>query len=207
MGNSAPLGKIHLLICPRRPPAGRFCHNPSMRFPVFLRTLALSCVLLSPMAHADPDKPAKPRTGPLASCVDKARHLIAELLPFAEQIAGKALDVKPPSNVVLFWISPSGAPTEQATAHVFGHSIQIHKAFCTKDDGVKAAILAHELGHIIEGETGQASPWITAEKWADRATEIRATRHALDIFYRGGRDIRAFRREYDPEHLEKAGLR
>lgn len=148
-----------------------------------------------------------PKSTHLTACAVTARQLITELLPFAEQIAGKPLEVKLPSSVVLFWISPGGVPTEQATAHVFGNSIQIHKAFCIKDNAVKAAILAHELGHIIEGESSQASPWIMAEKWADRATEIRATRHAIDIFQRAGRDVQAFRREYDPKHLEKAGLR
>lgn len=142
-----------------------------------------------------------------AQCTASARQLIAELRPFAEQIAGKPLEITLPRNVVLFWISPSGASEEPATAHVFGTSIQIHKGFCVKDDEVKAAIIAHELGHLIEGESSQASPWIMAAKWADRITEIRATRHAIDIFHRSGRNPDAFRREYEPRHLEKAGLK
>ncbi len=142
-----------------------------------------------------------------AQCAASARQLINELRPFAEEIAGKPLEITLPRSVVLFWISPSGVSEEQATAHVFGKSIQIHKGFCIKDDEVKAAIIAHELGHIIEGESSQASPWIMAEKWADRSTEIRATRHAIDIFQRSGRNPDAFRREYEPRHLEKAGLK
>ena len=157
----------------------------------FLWFFALSCVVTLPTTHAASpsslNSMSSANSANSASCTATARQLINELLPFAEQIAGKTLDVKLPRNVVLFWIPPNGATEEQATAHVFGNSIQIHKAFCIKDDTVKAAIIAHELGHIIEGESSQSSPWIMAEKWADRITEIRATRHAIDIFHRSGR--------------------
>lgn len=140
------------------------------------------------------------------ACVATARQLIAELLPFAEQIAGKPLPVVAPRHVALLTIAPAGIIGYQETAHVFGAHIEIHPHFCRRDKEVQAAIIAHELGHLIDGQSGQMSPAISAAQWADRTTEIGATRHAIEIFRRAGKDVAAFRREYQVSHLEHAGL-
>ena len=142
------------------------------------RALILALFFITNLAYAD--------------CTDEVRTLVDSMLPYAEQIAGKKIDVR-----VQLVAGDKGMEEENAAAeYVFSESggkdtIKVQTPFCGLPAASMRASIAHELGHGIDRQritlyNGMGSPW------PRQPTEISATARAVEIYGLAGWDLSDF---------------
>ena len=150
--------------------------------------------------HALPD---------VKTCLRDAREAIDTLKPAAEKVSGKPLDVVPPTMVDIF--SSARPPGQRQdtfvdyTARVDGNDVRVAADFCRASAAAKLAIIAHEMGHIIDAAAG-AEPGQGHRGWNADPREISATRRGSEILRAAGVDDLGFALTLPAEHLVPAGI-
>lgn len=150
-------------------------------------------------------------------CAASAQSLVRELLPGAERIVGRKLNVLGPDGVLLFRIDGVEVSQDDEVAYVTfrpgdedGRINVFERTFCRFGRGERRAVMAHELGHVVDQAlTGNLSrpcrmPCVQPQ-WLERDSEVRATAYGFLILRALGEDGRQVLRHYvgQPAYLER----
>lgn len=143
------------------------------------------------------------------ACLRDARQAIEKLQPAAESVLGKPIDVAPPTMVDVY-ASAAGLGDRRDeslkyAARVDGKQIRITTTFCRSAAGIRLAIIAHELGHILDTAAG-TTPVAGASNWNLDPREISATHHAGKILHAAGIGNLDLIAAMPAEHLAHAGI-
>lgn len=90
-----------------------------------------------------------------------------------------------------------------------GSQVSIYESFCKEPLAFQQAVLAHELGHVVDVAEAGKRP-ATGLSWQDRPAEIEATRQGLKIMAAAGLDVRAMQVFYShtsEKYQRAAGLK
>jgi len=151
-----------------------------------------------------------PRAGiDVKICLEQARAAIDRLTPAAETVLGKPIDIRPPTTVDIFSSVRTHGKIDAFSityaARVEGKEIRIAMDFCNKSEAYKLAIIAHELGHVVDNEAGTA-PDKGQPNWITDPRELAATRRGGDILRVAGIGTLDMVTNLPPEHLVAAGV-
>lgn len=134
---------------------------------------------------------------------------IDKLRPAAEAVLGRSIDIVPPTMMDIYSSSGSrnGNPDQGIpyAARVVGREIRVAEAFCRASEGLRLAIIAHELGHVID-EAADTVPMSGSPDWSTDPREISATRRASEILRAAGIGILDLVAALPTEHLVRAGI-
>lgn len=120
----------------------------------------------------------------------QAQAIFAKLLPFAEQIAGKRIDVILTSTDADRAENLGGGGAALYRHGVDGgpDHIAVSEALCAAPAELQRPALAHELGHGINQQTIAEVDYVNLngdlmlKPWQARPTEIAATARAIEIY-------------------------
>lgn len=150
-------------------------------------------------------------------CAESAQSLVRELLPGAERIAGRKLNVLGPDGVLLARIDGADVSQDDEVAYVTfrpgdedGRINVFERTFCRFDLTERRAVMAHELGHVVDQAlTGNLSrpcrmPCVQPP-WLERESEVRATAYGFLVLRALGEDGRHVLRHYvgQPAYLAR----
>ncbi len=143
------------------------------------------------------------------ACLRDARLAIEKLQPAAERVLGQAIDVAPPTMVDIY-ASAAGLGDRRDeslkyAARVDGKQIRITATFCRTAAGSRLAIIAHELGHVLDTAAG-TTPVAGSPNWNADPREISATRRGREILSAAGIGNLDLIAAMPAEHLAHAGI-
>lgn len=173
-------------------------------------TLGILAAIVT-LAMGNTDASAQSRQPPLdvKTCLREAREAIDTLKPAAEKVSGKPLDIVPPTMVDIFSSARTHGQRQDNfvdyTARVDGNAVRVAADFCRASAEAKLAIIAHELGHIIDAASG-TEPGQGHRGWSADPREISATRRGSEILRAAGVDDLGFVLALPAEHLVPAGI-
>ena len=145
-------------------------------FLIFAATaLAITAVALQ---QSEPELPDE-------ACIQSAQAIAADLKPYAEAVAGQSLAIEvlggvPP--ILSRMVEERGGM--RVVAQINAHrQIVIYPIFCPGPAGFKEAMMAHEIGHLIDFSINPEPvfwrSWRHAlEPWETRPMEIKANGYA-----------------------------
>lgn len=153
----------------------------------------------------------------LRQCAESAQSLVRELLPGAERLAGRKLNVLGPDGVLLARIDGAEINIDDEVAYVTfrpndadGRINVYERTFCRFKHQDRRAVMAHELGHVVDqaltGSLGQPCRMpCVRPPWLERESEVRATAYAFLILRSLGEDGRQVLLHYlgQPAYLER----
>lgn len=111
-------------------------------------------------------------------CLNAAKTLIGELLPYASLVAGVEVTAHPPTKITFY--SHHMADFHYPLAERRNDDILVYSDFCDRSRGEQRAIIAHEIAH-----TEKLTPIATDTNkvtWAKRRQEIAATAWAIAMY-------------------------
>lgn len=129
---------------------------------------------------------------PSTACLAVAKAIAVDLQPFTDAVAGKPVVVSVVAGIPPLWTSLT-TNTDLVPAEIgSNHEIIVHSAFCEMSPMYKAAVIAHEIGHVIDFE-GDTFPTLSRfhnnvfTPWRDRPMEKMANGYGKEIIrLRGG---------------------
>lgn len=136
--------------------------------------------------------------------MDVAQAIVDDLQAPADQVAGKHVALKVEAGKPLLWTAMLNDGGSIAAEIDYNHTIVVHNLFCSLRPEHKAAVIAHEIGHLIDFAIDPTPivfrlPQTVFNTWHNRPMERAANNyakqlieikhgdpHIIDVFEGGG---------------------
>lgn len=161
---------------------------------------ALACVAML-LIVAVPSKASNLTDNEKSDCLTKTNAYIKQLLPTAEELAGKKIVVTVNDEV----LQSSDEPDDNSTRRVVAAwnsiepgrgSISLYTRYCKQSDAKQLATIAHEIGHQIDDLVFTGRDNDGNAPWELRRCEIAASAWAIRIYKSIGLPVSDLRSAY-----------